>query len=779
MSVNQNILKTPGRASFAGVVEQARSSPWRFKDLASSIMPTNREKAFKHAIINALALLLVLFFMATLYGINVMLMPFFRPLLLALLFGSFLHPMKRSLTLQLKQILKEIYQDDVPIIAGLTMPFKLFDRVTTRWPIQVLKHAKELCYFIKTILHSDLTSAISIGIGAISLTAIGGDSLMKSVIFLNLIALIRDTAQTDICLSDAYLHFLMRSFVMVQLCWLHNQIIYLLLPIVIILKILLYLFRKLCLYLRVKVTENLSLLESSLISQPATIELSSEIDEDNIAKVESTMINENDMDIDSEEEKEKEMSFDGEITTTTTKHPISSSPTSAVTQPKTTKKVASFGRIYKPLAKFFQYLMEQFDGSLDTIASTCVICLMGLIVCIATLFVSFHIYSESAYLIERVSLSANDIINKNPDLKALLPGNFTGVHSLLDGAVKNTYEHGREWIRKSTRQLLSNAALDEFNSTLIERQMVEFWDRAYSLYTNSSSLGGEYHLKDDGTPYDWDRLFNALQSLNFSLCAQIFKQNWDTLVSISDSIVKLLKGNLSLATSLITATLSILIMSGNALLNFIMNLIIFLTTLFYLLSASQEQYIPLKLVKSLLPSDELQKKSRFATFNNQNARGNKFTRQQQLNEDEIFDSVDESINAVFTASLKMMAFHGLSTWLLHRLFELEVVYIPSVVSALFGAVPFIAPYWASVPACFDLWLAGQKTQSILMLLIATIPSSFVTTAYYSEIKNAGHPYLTGLAIAGGVFVFGIEGALFGPMLLVFIRLLYIIGNKYI
>lgn len=143
------------------------------------------------------------------------------------------------------------------------------------------------------------------------------------------------------------------------------------------------------------------------------------------------------------------------------------------------------------------------------------------------------------------------------------------------------------------------------------------------------------------------------------------------------------------------------------------------------------------------------------------------------------DSVDESINTAFTAFIKMMLFHGLSTWILHRLFDLKVVFIPSVISAIFGALPFVSPFWASVPACIDLSMSGNSRQAIIMGLLAYGPSSYVSTEFYSEIKNAGHPYLISLAIGGGLVAFGIEGALFGPMLLVCIRLLVIIVNGYL
>lgn len=115
-----------------------------------------------------------------------------------------------------------------------------------------------------------------------------------------------------------------------------------------------------------------------------------------------------------------------------------------------------------------------------------------------------------------------------------------------------------------------------------------------------------------------------------------------------------------------SAFMSILLGGGTAVLNFMLNTvelpnlfcyystntitfqIIFLTTLFYLLSSSNYLYKPVEVMSNFSSSS-----SRFGL------------------------AFGAAINGVFTASFKMVVFYGMWTWFIHNLFGVKIVYIPT------------------------------------------------------------------------------------------------------
>ncbi|XP_048730882.1 transmembrane protein 245-like isoform X2 [Ostrea edulis] len=393
--------------------------------------------------------------------------------------------------------------------------------------------------------------------------------------------------------------------------------------------------------------------------------------------------------------------------------------------------------LLKLLSRGDAKMMSLLEGSLDKVTSILFILVLLVGSTLFTVFFAVQVHQESMHLF-RIS---SNVLNSTREYAEWLPKG-EDMQVAMDSMVGNAYLYGRKWIAAKVHDLVGGQ--DGSNDTKIENKVLEVWDNLYHSWlakgaSNHSVAKTSFQIIPHEVT-DWRSIyeFGMQGSFNYSQVLEFVKDNLGTFMSVMENVLIVLKGNMSLVLSIATAALSIILGGGTAILNFIISAAIFLTTLFYLLASSGKQFKPMEWISGLNPHPS----------------GSTFSL-----------AVQEAIGGVFMASLKMAAFYGLYTWLTHTLFSINMVFIPSTLAAVLAAVPFLGPYWATLPAVLELWLIqGQGVKGLALFICHILPSYFVDTTILGEIKG-GHPYLTGLAIAGGIYWLGLEGAIIGPILL--------------
>ncbi|XP_012529068.1 transmembrane protein 245 isoform X2 [Monomorium pharaonis] len=397
-------------------------------------------------------------------------------------------------------------------------------------------------------------------------------------------------------------------------------------------------------------------------------------------------------------------------------------------------------------------LRNVLKSSVNAVATTSVI--LGLIIftTCASIFITIQIYAEGLHLIQVTGEILNSTFMNNPDIDWVPEKWEESVNSVLD----NAYTYGRSAISDGIRNLVKD--LEPAKAEQMEKKVLELWDRLYQAWMMSNEdpelVGPTVDVMSAYSAWESFKetfgktplhLFNMTSIQNFA------KENIGILMSVLDSVWSIVKGNMSVILTVFTELFYIVLMSGSAVLNFVLSTVVFFTTLFYLLSSSSKTYKPIELTTMFSPINC----HRFAV------------------------ALQEAVIGVFAATFKLASFFGMWTWFIHNLFQVKIVYLPSAFATMLGAVPFLDAYYACIPATIELWFTSGSMIAISFFLFHFLPCNIVVTEFYKEIKGGGHPYLTGLSIAGGIFCLGVEGAIFGPLLLCCIMVVINLSRRYL
>ncbi|CAD6185635.1 unnamed protein product [Caenorhabditis auriculariae] len=394
-----------------------------------------------------------------------------------------------------------------------------------------------------------------------------------------------------------------------------------------------------------------------------------------------------------------------------------------------------------------QMITTSLHDKMDMLSSVVVMALLACSVLFGFVFIGFQLHGETVHLVRLTS----NVVSSRPDwLGAAM--NYTEDqledHDIdIDAYVQQAYEQGRAWLASNVRNL-SNGK-DSKRADMLENQVKQIVDNLYHLWEQRNVVTKNASTTDIARAGWMTQLKSVtdLAALKEELTL-IVKDNLDTLMGVAQSVGAILAANLTFFSSILAAFAGIILGFGLDIVNLLIEIIVFLTMVYYLLSASRTRWLPLQWASDL----------------------SAVTSMAELNpgvadKHHITAAIEHAIFGVFVLSAKMSVFYGLYTYFVHSLFDLNIVFVPSFIASLFAAIPIMPPYIVAIFGVFELWLVrGEGAAALVFALASVSPIMYVDKTFYTEVKGS-HPYVTGLSIIGGMYWLGLQGAIIGPIVL--------------
>ncbi|CAF0841216.1 unnamed protein product [Didymodactylos carnosus] len=670
---------------------------------------SQREKAFKTAFYNGAAVLFIILCCSCAVLAFYILEAFLRPILWAILTGAFLFPFKKTLTKITRQYLKQFEVNNHLLITGVTIivPYQTLDTLSNYLgPLAIQKWKPILFIFILLPILNVAKMDIYSGLKAF---------LYEIILKLSLI---------QEYFESQWIITLLCGYLCAVIC-LYNEENYIIKKILNLLAIPLWII--FFLYISQYISQTYRLLFLILTFTLIVIGFIADVHEK--------------FDIESKRNKSSVNEANNREYILPRQEVFAPSPSHGLF------------RLFLKGDKKLNYCLQE---SIDYLISAFIIFTLLITVLFGAVVLAIQIHRESLHMIKLTGNLVNETVVLQPTFQYLLPEK-EHMNQLVDTAVNNFYLYGRRFLANQVQ----NFGQDNLPNKKIEENVLELWDRLYTYITissfSTSSLNNRtstnilFHqsvpttslVEEENVPtslakkFNWQLLLFNLQdfdltSIHLNDIYYLVKDNLGLFKSVFDSIWS----NMNVFLTFMSTILSLLFHGGFVLFNFLFSFVVYITLLFYLLSHSNDYYRPNQWINQL----------------------------GGINNVKLGKAVNDSITSVFVASLKMASFYGIYTYLIHTIFGVNIVFLPSVIAAICAVC--VKSYWSSLPGCLDLWLMQRQPVLALLLLICQItPTYFVDTAIYSEVKGGGHQYLTALAIAGGVYYRGLEGALIGPIVL--------------